>query len=385
MRKGVVLFYMMIWTGCLLAQERRGIEVTGYLNEMFSGFTEDLTKSWYWQNTLHNRLTLGWQPGEYWRIDAGVRNRLFCGDFLDIPSYAKRLEDDQGFLDLSWNVVDKEKALLNMTFDRLFFTFEKGKWCLKLGRQRINWGQTFVWNANDLFNSYSFFDFDYIERPGCDAFRGTYYHDETSFSEVVVSLDASDQVTAAFLHHGVVKDFDFQVMTGIQAENDFVIGGAMTGAWGGVNLRWEFAYHQPMKSFGKSTGIIEASLGVDYLFSNDLMLQGEVMYNNKESMFSLKNLVGILMNPSSVDMMTAMNDWNVAMMAYYPPTDRLSLSVSGMYMSGLGTCFVGLIMDYSLWNNLDLSVISQYFTTVGDKLPIDASARLGFVRLKYSF
>ena len=34
------------------------------------------------------------------------------------------------------------------------------------GRQRINWGQTFVWNVNDVFNAYSYFDFDYKERPG---------------------------------------------------------------------------------------------------------------------------------------------------------------------------------------------------------------------------
>ncbi|WP_065220652.1 MULTISPECIES: hypothetical protein [Butyricimonas] len=385
MKKYIVLFCVIISSQDLFSQEVGKIEFTGYVNEMFSVFTENLDNSWYWQNTVHNRLTFGWQPGEYWRIDAGIRNRLFSGDFLDIPGYAKNMGKDNGYMDLSWNIMDKKNALLNMACDRLYLTFEKEKWCLKLGRQRVNWGQTFVWNANDLFNSYSFFDFDYIERPGCDAFRGTYYHNATSFSEVVVSLDHSKKVTAALLHHGTIKNFDYQVMTGIQAEDDYVVGGAFTGDVKGVNLRGEFAYRQPLDNFGKSTGIIEASFGADYLFSNQLMLQGEVMYNNKGSIFSANNILNLILHPSSANIMSAMNSWNVVGMVFYPPTDRLSLSISGMYMSGLETCFAGVIMDYSLWRNLDFSVISQYFTTVGDTIPIDARAWFGFARLKFSF
>ena len=385
MKKYIFLFCVIISSQDLFSQEVGKIEFSGYVNEMFSVFTENLDNSWYWQNTVHNRLTFGWQPGEYWRIDAGIRNRLFSGDFLDIPGYAKNMGKDNGYMDLSWNIMDKKNALLNMACDRLYLTFEKEKWCLKLGRQRVNWGQTFVWNANDLFNRYSFFDFDYIERPGCDAFRGTYYHNATSFSEVVVSLDHSKKVTAALLHHGTIKNFDYQVMTGIQAEDDYVVGGAFTGDVKGVNLRGEFAYRQPLDNFGKSTGIIEASFGADYLFSNQLMLQGEVMYNNKGSIFSANNILKLILHPSSANIMSAMNSWNVVGMVFYPPTDRLSLSISGMYMSGLETCFAGVIMDYSLWRNLDFSVISQYFTTVGDTIPIDARAWFGFARLKFSF
>ena len=385
MKKYIVLFCFIILSRSLFSQEASKPEFSGYVNEMFSVFTENLDDSWYWQNIVHNRLTFGWQPREYWRIDAGIRNRLFSGDFLDIPGYAKSMEKDNGFMDLSWNIMDKKNALLNLACDRLYLTFEKGNWCLKLGRQRVNWGQTFVWNANDLFNSYSFFDFDYIERPGCDAFRGTYYHSAISFSEVVVSLNHSKKVTAAFLHHGTIKNFDYQVMTGIQAEDDYVVGGAFTGDIKGVNLRGEFAYRQPLDHFGKSSGIIEASLGADYLFSNQLMLQGEVMYNNKESIFSSNNILKLIFDSSSANIMGAMNDWNVVGIVFYPPTDRLSLSVSGMYMSGLETCFAGVMMDYSLWKNLDFSIISQYFTTVGDTIPIDVRAWFGFARLKFSF
>lgn len=162
-----------------------------------------------------------------------------------------------------------------MACDRLYLTFEKEKWCLKLGRQRVNWGQTFVWNPNDLFNNYSFFDFDYVERPGCDAFRATYYHHATSFSEVVVSLNHANEVTAAFMHHGMIKNFDYQVMAGVQTADDLVVGGALTGDVKGVNLRGEFAYRQPLEDFGESAGIFEISVCCRlYVFQSDYAAGG---------------------------------------------------------------------------------------------------------------
>ena len=385
MKKYILLFWAILGFGNTFAQEKNKIEFAGYVNDMFTGITQNLTDSWYWQNILHNRLNLGWQAGEYWRIDAGIRNRFFSGDMIKLPGFAKGIDFDKGVVDLSWNLVNEKEALLNTSLDRLFVTFEKGKWCLKLGRQRVNWGQTFVWNPNDLFNSYSFFDFDYIERPGCDAFRGTYYHDETSFSEIVVSLDHADKITAALLHHGTIKNFDYQVMAGIQSEDDFVVGGGWTGDIKGINLRGEFAYHQPTRNFGKSTGIIEASVGADYLFSNQLMLQGEVMYNNTKNIFSAQNILGLIFNSSSIDFLSSMNSWNYLGMAFYPVTPRLSLSASGMYMSGLETCYAGLIIDYSISSSFDFSIISQYFTTVGNTFPIETRAWFGFARLKYSF
>lgn len=385
MKRCILLLCIVTFSEEIFAQETCPVEISGYANEMFSLFTENLDNSWYWQNTVHNRLNLGWQAHAYWRIDAGIRNRLFNGDFLNIPGYSKQLAKDKGFFDLSWNLLDKDDVLLNMTCDRLYLTFEKGRWCFRLGRQRINWGQTFVWNANDLFNSYSFFDFDYIERPGCDAFRGTFYHDATSYSEVVVSLDDADKITAAFLHHRTIRSFDLQAIVGVQREDDFVVGGAITKDFKGINFRGELAYKQPLDNFTKSTGIVEFSVGADYLFSNNLMLQGEFMYNNKESILSLKNILNLIQNPSSTNVMSMMNSWNTVILLFYPPTDRLSLSFSGMYMSGLETGFAGLTIDYSLRNNLDFSLIAQYFTTLGDKIPIEARAWFGFARLKYSF
>jgi len=74
-------------------------------------------------------------------------------------------DNDPGFVDMSRNIVSGSSYFLNITADRFWLDYHQQGLDLRLGRQRINWGQTFVWNANDVFNSYSFFDFDYEERP----------------------------------------------------------------------------------------------------------------------------------------------------------------------------------------------------------------------------
>lgn len=81
MKKYILLFYIAIFSEDIFAQKNNPIEISGYTNEMFSLFTENLDNSWHWQNLVHNRLNLGWQPHAYWRIDIGIRNRLFNGDF----------------------------------------------------------------------------------------------------------------------------------------------------------------------------------------------------------------------------------------------------------------------------------------------------------------
>ena len=373
------------------AQNHSKPEVWGYVSDMVSGITQNVTDDWHWQNTIHNRLNFNWQPGEYWYIDASMRNRMFFGAFLEYSFYRDGYAEDYGIADLSWNLVDDNDAVLNVSFDRLAVTFEKNKWSLKLGRQRINWGQTFVWYPNDLFNSYSFFDFDYIERPGCDAFRCTYYHNETSFSELVVSADKDYDITAALLHHGTIKGFDYQVMAGIQSSDELVAGGAWTGDIKGYNLRGEFAYHQPLEEFFDSRGFFEISVGADHLFNigeKSLMAQCEVMWNNKKSLFDLDNILEVLdfyNSSSSANIMSVMNKWNCVGMVSYPATERLSLSASGMYMSGLKGAYGGLTVSYSLGNNMDFSFISQYFSNNHELLTMNIHAWFGFARLKFSF
>jgi hypothetical protein len=336
----------------------------------------------WWQNLLHNRINLGWQTSESWRIDVGMRNRFMTGS--DVMLDPAGMDSDNARADLSLNLSSGKNYLLNTALDRLYITFEQDKWKLQLGRQRINWGQTFVWNPNDLFNTYSFFDFDYPERPGCDAFRGTYYHNETSSSEIALSLNHQAKITAAMMHHWTWKNVDYQLIVGEQNESDLVLGGAWTGDFSGLNFRGEVSCFHPLRNLSDTSGIVALSVGADYIFSNSLMLQVEALYNNAGRTVSDNGLMGLYAAPMSAKTLS-ISEWNIFAQAACPLTPRLNASLSGMYFVDIQSIYLGFSLDYSVIENLDFSFITQLFSTAGNSDPGDMKFLMGFARMKYSF
>jgi hypothetical protein len=357
-------------------------ELSGYVSEMPSVIWQNQSPDVWWQNLVHNRLNFGWQLSDGWRVDAGMRNRFMTGS--EALLNPESVGFDKGWGDLSWNWARGQKAFGNTAFDRLNVTFERDKWKLQLGRQRINWGQTFVWNPNDIFNTYSFFDFDYPERPGGDAFRGTYYHNETASSELAASLNHEGKVTVALLHHWNWRSVDYQLIAGELAEEDVVVGGAWTGDFKGLNFRGEFSYFHPVRHAADTSGTVALAVGADYVFANSLMLQAEVLYNNVGKSFVGNGLMGLYAAPLSAKYLSVC-DWNVFAQASYPITPRLNASLSGMYFVDIQSCYAGLSMDYSVAENLDFSFIAQLFSTAGHSNVGDLRFLLGFARLKYSF
>ncbi|MDR1897661.1 MAG: hypothetical protein LBR10_12810 [Prevotellaceae bacterium] len=346
------------------AQSSGRWEVSGYVSDMASGIMLHPDSAWMWENVVHNRLNLGWQASEHWRVDVGMRNRLIIGDMAKQAGYAESVEADKGWMDLSWNPANGNGTILNATFDRLLVTFEKGRWNLQLGRQRINWGQTLVWNPNDIFNTYSFFDFDYVERPGCDAFRGTYYHNETASTELAVSPDGAGKVTGAMLHRWNRKNFDYQLAAGVYTQSDLMLGGAVSGDWQGLNLRCELSYFRPLENFTDADGVVAAAVGIDYVFANSLMLQTEALYNNVGNEAASQGLSGLYAAPLSAKRQSICNR-SIFGQASYPVTPRLTTSASAMYFVEIRSFYTGLSFDYSVIKNLDCSFITQYFAETG--------------------
>ena len=97
----------------------------------------------------------------------------------------------------------------------------------------MNWGVNLISNPNDLFNQYSFYDFDYPERPGSDAVRVQRFLGFNSRMEVAVR-PASDleQSVAAFLYAFGARGYDIQLMGGYYRER-FVAGAGFAGDFRG--------------------------------------------------------------------------------------------------------------------------------------------------------
>ena len=148
----ILLSFFLGTGGIIIAQEKQKfLTLNGYFSMMQSAMFDSVSGPFVVDNLLHNRLNFKGYVNENITFAAEFRNRLFTGDMVRYtPSYGETVGSDDGLVDLSWNILDKQSFLLNTSVDRLWADFNYGKFQARVGRQRINWGQTLVWNPNDI-------------------------------------------------------------------------------------------------------------------------------------------------------------------------------------------------------------------------------------------
>ena len=362
----------------------RNWSLNGYVTNMQSFMFQSLDGVWTTDNLIHNRLNFKWNnKQENFKAVLELRNRLFIGQSVEInPGYADFINTDNGFVKLSSNLSKGKSYVLNSKIDRIFLDYTIGKFQLTVGRQRINWGQCYTWNPNDLFNAYSFFDFDYIEKPGSDAVRIQYYNTSTSAFEFAFKSDNNHKVTSAALYRFNKWNYDIQFLGGILNEQDYVIGTGWSGNIKGASFRGEVSYFQPKHNFADTTGILVVSLGTDYTFKNSFMLQFEVLYNQNKGT-GISNFADFY-NESLSAKNLSFTKITFMLQGSYPVTPLLNVSLAAMYFPKLNGIFLGPSFTYSLTNNIDFSIITQSFAgqlVKGQKEHIN----FAFLRLKLNF
>ena len=258
----------------------------GYVKDMQTIIFQDINDKWTNANLIHNRLNFKWLMSSSFTTSIELRNRFLYGNILTaFPGYNKTFEADNGITNLSKNIIDEKYYLFNMAIDRANVEYSNNKIQVTAGRQRINWGQTFVWNPNDIFNAYSYFDFDYEEKPGSDAIRMQYFSSSTSVIELAAKSNKQKKTTLAGLYRFNKWNYDFQFLGGLADQEDYVIGTGWSGQILKGGFRGEASYFYPKKNFNDTTGIFITSVGYDYTLKNSLFIQLEVLYNgNKKSM-----------------------------------------------------------------------------------------------------
>lgn len=364
------------------AQEKeKMISLNGYLTSMQSVMFDSVSGPFMNENLLHNRLNITGYINKHLTFSAGFRNRLFTGDMVRLGKpYADLTGADEGLADLSWNVIAEQSLLLNTTVDRLWLDFHSENFQVTAGRQRINWGQTFVWNPNDIFNAYSFFDFDYIERPGSDAVRLQYFPSSSSAIELAVKADNEKDVTAAGLYRFNKWGYDIQFLAGIAEGEDLVIGTGWSGAINSNSFRGEASWfeHYGESMGNKSTVLITA--GFDRIFKDNSSSQLQFMVcNHPLKLDDFNSFYTGSLSPKDL----AFSTFSAFGQFTWAATPLLNLSVSTMWFPDLEGYFAGTSLDCSLAENLDFSLVWQHFK--GEMAGMQTRINMGFLRLKYSF
>lgn len=364
------------------AQEESGrVTMNGYASTVTSSIFEKISDPFINDYLIHNRLNFKGFITDNITIALELRNRLFTGDMVrGGTGYAGLAGADQGFIDMSWNLVSKQSFFLNTTADRLWLDLNYGKFQARLGRQRINWGQALVWNPNDIFNAYSYFDFDYVERPGSDAIRLQFFPDYSSTLELALKSDHDDDITAAVLYRFNKWSYDIQFLGGVFDNDELVAGAGWSGAFGSVSFRGEASWFQPFEKFADTTGTGIFTAGIDKFFSNNSMVQVQLMYcNNPVDFADFGLLYSRDMNVKDL----AFSEFSAFASYSYPVTPLFNAGISSMWFPGLEGFFTGVSGDYSMAENVDFTCLWQHFN--GKFGANRSKVNLAFIRIKLSF
>ena len=267
----ILLFFLLPALGFSQEEKPKNWQLNGYIKNMQTLiFFNDTAGVFVQDNLIHNRLNFRWYLSEQFTFRAELRTRVFFGDLVRAnPDYAKLVDNvNNDFFDLSLVLLDDNSWVIHSMLDRLYLEYVKNNLEVRVGRQRINWGINTVWNPNDIFNAFSFTDFDYEERPGSDAVRIKYYTGIASSFEVaarIYNVFEKDSLNQEKIIAGLWKinkwNYDFQVLAGY-VKDDLVLGGGWAGNIKTASFKGEFSYFHALDERRKDA--FAATFGVDY-------------------------------------------------------------------------------------------------------------------------
>ena len=366
MKRTVTLLFLLI---SLLPVKAQLFTLNGYIKDMEGVYifdqpiaitgSEDVKSINY--NLIHNRLNFKAYPFQNMTVALELRNRIYSGKLIGmVPGDASSIAVDNGLGDLSWNLVEKDKWFLNTAIDRFYIDYTIGKWEIRAGRQRINWGINLVWNPNDIFNAFSYIDFDYEERPGSDAVLVTWYPTYSSALDIVWKAAKDEQHRAyAAKYRFNLFNYDIQLLAG-KTGYDYVLGGGWSGSIGNLSIMGEASWFTPApdkKDISKEA--LSASAALSYTFPNSLFLQASFLYNGSGTTERGQSI-------SLLDPTMQLNAKNLSIGKYelfgqisYPIGTLLNTNLAAMYNPVDYSMFVGPSVSISILDNVDFFTTAQ--------------------------
>lgn len=351
------------------AQFSDRFEASGYLQGMPVRIAVELPEPFgeetFWEYRIQNRSNFRWYASSKVTVNAQVRTRFFSGDLVkEIPGYAGSIDRDDGLINLSWLIVEEENWLLHTIPDRLNIEWNHNDWRVTLGRQRINWGINTVSNPNDLFNIYSFYDFDYPERPGSDAIRVQHFMDWASRVELAIR-PASDlrESVAAVMYASNRRGYDFQFIGGYYL-NRLALGGGWAGSIRETGFKGEVMVFTDLEQTVNSPGTnVVVGISADHMFDNSLFLIVEGLYNQlggRED-FMLFGTELSADNPS-------FSRYQLMTQASYPFSPIWNGSFAVIWYPDEEAVFISPAVTYSIHQDIDLNLLSQIFIGRSDSI-----------------
>jgi hypothetical protein len=338
---------------------------------------------------LHGRLNTKWYATEAITTALEIRARAYAGGTVKkTPDFIGAIRNDHEFAHLDATLWNSRSSVGYAEVDRLWADWNRGKWQVTLGRQRVAMGTCLVWNPTDLFNPLSILNFDYEERPAFDGGRVQYYIGPLSKVEVDIKpgkTSATSAAAVAFTTNAWKYDFHFLAA---RRSGLGVLGASWAGDIAGGGFRGEVLVSQRPEQIylgyydlSRTNGaMVSAALSGDYTFPSSLYFHIESLYNSvgvtdRAALFERQSLALGLLSPSR---------WSLFGEISYDLTPLVRGSVFALQNPIDGSRVLVPSLTWSVVTNLDLTVIALLFH--GDPLTeFGGYGESGYLRIKFSF
>jgi hypothetical protein len=385
----VLLFLRMT---SIFSQDMASYDLYGYTKYLFSTSDLPFMESRMYDHLLHARLNTRWYPTKYVTGGLELRLRGYYGDSVEkYPGFKESVVTEYNFNNLGGELFSSSRSFAYLEIDRLFVDYQLNQMTTTLGRQRIAWGTSLVWNVIDLFNPMSILEFDYEELPAADAVRMQYYTGPVSRLEVAYK-PAKDiyGTTIAALWAFNAQQYDFFLLAGL-VNNRRAVGGAWSGSIHGGGFRGELLISDPPEKSTASPDVaniylvqdkamITWVLSGDYTFRNSFYLHSEVLYNN----YGITEAGGLYFNQALAVGMFSPARWALFQEVSYDITPLLRGSFFVLFNPYDYSSLLAPALRYSLSTNTELYLMG-YITTGSETTEFGSFGNYVFTRLKYSF
>ncbi len=370
-------------------------ESTGYVKYLYSRTTYPFFMGTFNDQLLHARWNQHLYFGEQWTFALESRWRTYYGNSVQrIPDFKNQIVHHYPFFDLGWTLADESKWFSYLELDRVYLDYQGEKWECTLGRQRIAWGTSLVWNIIDLFNPLSILDFDYEEHPGSDAVRVQYFTGPVSHWEIAYAPAKTwKEQTAAVMWATHTGEYDWFFLLGIK-RNRRLAGLAWSGYIKDAGFRGELKISDaPAKGLptthplpflspltANNRANIQAVLSFDYSFSNSLYLHSEARYNRDGV---LKNAGFYQWQAADADMLSPAR-WTLFQEMAYNISPLLRADAFVLYNPNDYSYVIVPSLSWNMATNWDVYVIG-FLNHGAQNTEFGAMGKAGFLRLKFSF
>ena len=364
----------------IIQKKESRFSVNGYVKDLVSIAIPSLNGIWTFDNQIHNRINAKYFATSWLTFNVEARNRIYFGNSVqNNQNFGEQVNQSLDFFRLGGIVTQQQSFLIHSIIDRANIKIEKNKWQAVLGKQRINWSKSYVWNPNNLFNAYSFFDFDYEERRGTDAALVKYNIGALSSIEVATNIDSTfDKMIMATNYKTNIKEYDFQFLLG-KYQTDIAIGAGWAGQIKAAGFKGELTYFQPYKNDGSKPAFI-GDISFDYTLPNTLNFRIELIANT--SPVQTTNIQFLTLPVSAKGLIN--NYISSFFSVGYDITPLIKVNLNSIWNIDDNSIFFNPTLDFSLTENTNLLIASQIFT--GDKNSLyNGMGSYVFTRLKWSF